>query len=87
MEYITETLGQVLEREVARHPDREFMIYPDRDLRFTYAEFDRRVNRLAKGLLAIGLRKGDHLGIWATNVPTGSPSSLPRPRSGSSRSR
>jgi fatty-acyl-CoA synthase len=69
MEYITETLGQVLECKVARHPDKEFMIYPDRDLRFTYAEFNRRVNRLAKGLLAIGLKKGDHLGIWATNVP------------------
>jgi fatty-acyl-CoA synthase len=69
MEYITDTLGQVLEQQVARHPDKEFMIYPDRDLRFTYADFDRRVNNLAKGLLAIGLTKGDHLGIWATNVP------------------
>ena len=69
MEYITDTLGQVLEAQVSRHPDREFMVYPDRNLRFTYAEFDRRVNALAKGLLAIGLRKGDHLGIWATNVP------------------
>jgi fatty-acyl-CoA synthase len=69
MEYITDTLGRVLEKQVARHPDKEFMIYPDRDLRFTYAQFDRRVNNLAKGLLAIGLRKGDHLGIWATNVP------------------
>ena len=69
MEYITDTLGQVLEKQVARHPDREFMVYPDRDLRFTYADFDRRVNNLAKGLLAIGLTKGDHLGIWATNVP------------------
>ena len=69
MEYISDTLGQVLENQVARHPDKEFMIYPDRDLRFTYAQFDRRVNHLAKGLLAIGLRKGDHLGIWATNVP------------------
>jgi fatty-acyl-CoA synthase len=69
MEYITDTLGQVLEKRVALHPDKEFMIYPDRDLRFTYADFDRRVNNLAKGLLAIGLTKGDHLGIWATNVP------------------
>ena len=69
MEYITDTLGQVLEKQVALHPDKEFMIYPDRDLRFTYADFDRRVNNLAKGLLAIGLTKGDHLGIWATNVP------------------
>jgi fatty-acyl-CoA synthase len=69
MEYVIDTLGQVLEKQVARHPDKEFMIYPDRDLRFTYAEFDHRVNNLAKGLFAIGLRKGDHLGIWATNVP------------------
>jgi fatty-acyl-CoA synthase len=69
MEYITDTLGGVLEGQVARQPDREFMVYPDRNLRFTYAEFDRRVNALARGLLAIGLKKGDHLGIWATNVP------------------
>jgi len=69
MDYITDTLGRVLETQVARHPDKEFMVYPDRNLRFTYAEFDRRVNALAKGLLAIGLVKGDHLGIWATNVP------------------
>jgi fatty-acyl-CoA synthase len=69
MEYIADTLGRVLETQVARHPDKEFIVYPDRNLRFTYAEFDRRVNALAKGLLAIGLAKGDHLGIWATNVP------------------
>jgi fatty-acyl-CoA synthase len=69
MEYITDTLGGILEAQVARHPAKEFIVYPDRGLRFTYAEFDRRVNALAKGLLAVGLRKGDHLGIWATNVP------------------
>jgi fatty-acyl-CoA synthase len=69
MDYIADTLGRVLETQVARHPDKEFIVYPDRNLRFTYAEFDRRVNALAKGLLAIGLAKGDHLGIWATNVP------------------
>jgi fatty-acyl-CoA synthase len=69
MQYITDTLDRVLEQQVARFPDKEFIVYADRDLRFTYAEFDLRVNRFAKGLLAIGLRKGDHLGIWATNVP------------------
>ncbi len=69
MEYITDTLDRVLEQQVARFPNKEFIVYPDRDLRFTYAEFDSRVNRMAKGLLAIGLRKGDHLGIWASNVP------------------
>ena len=69
MEYITETLAQVLERFAAAQPQKDFMVFPDRNLRFTYADFSKRVDNLAKGLLAIGLRKGDHLGIWATNVP------------------
>lgn len=69
MPFIEDTLGAVLENVVANDPDREFMVYPDRDLRFTYKEFDDRVNTLAKGLLAIGIGKGDHVGIWAKNVP------------------
>ncbi len=63
------TIGQYFDKEVAAHPDREFIVYPDRELRWTYAEFDERVTRLAKGLLAIGFEPGDHLGIWARNVP------------------
>ncbi|WP_374761083.1 AMP-binding protein [Methanosalsum natronophilum] len=50
-------------------PEHEFIVYPDRNLRFTYSDFKERVDKLAKGLLAIGLRKGNHLGIWARNVP------------------
>jgi len=69
MPFIEDTLGTVLEKVVANDPDREFMVYPDRDLRFTYKEFDERVNTFAKGLLAIGIGKGDHVGIWAKNVP------------------
>ncbi len=63
------TIGEYFDRKVAEQPGHEFVVYPDRDLRWTYAEFDERVTNLAKGLLAIGLRKGDHLGIWARNVP------------------
>jgi fatty-acyl-CoA synthase len=69
MEFINKTLGQVFEDQVALYPEQDFVIYPDRDLRFTFREFDARVNNLAKGLLAIGIKKGDHVGIWATNVP------------------
>jgi fatty-acyl-CoA synthase len=68
-ESITETLGQVLERQAAERGDRDFIVFPDRNLRFTYGEFDRRVDNLACGLMAIGIGKGDNLGIWATNVP------------------
>jgi fatty-acyl-CoA synthase len=63
------TIGAFLEKMVEKDPDQEFMVYPDRDLRFTYQEFDNRVNLLAKGLLEIGIEKGDHVGIWAKNVP------------------
>lgn len=69
VQLLEKTLGQVLEEETKAHPEKELVVYPDRNLRFTYAQFNDRVDALARGLLAIGLKKGDHLGIWATNVP------------------
>lgn len=69
MVFTEDTIGVYLEKMVKKDPNKEFMIYPDRDLRFTYQEFNERVNLLAKGLLEIGLVPGDHLGIWARNVP------------------
>lgn len=69
MHLIEESLGKYFEKQVALDPDHEFIIYPDRNLRFTYGQFNERVNNLAKGLLAIGIKKGDHVGIWAKNVP------------------
>jgi len=67
--HTTLPLGQYFERRVAAQPDHDFVVYPDRDLRWTYSEFDHRCDQLAKGLLAIGIGKGDHVGIWARNVP------------------
>ena len=67
--FTTLTLGQQLEFWARETPDHDFLVYPDRGLRWTYRQFDERVNRLAKGLLAIGIRKGDPIGIWAKNVP------------------
>ena len=69
MLFTEDTLGRFFEKQVEKSPDRDFIVYPDRDLRFTYKEFDERVNLLAKGLLSIGVGKGDHVGIWALNVP------------------
>ena len=62
-------LGKFFESMVEKQPDHEFIVYPDRNLRFTYKEFDERIDNLAKGMLAIGIKKGDHVGIWAKNVP------------------
>ena len=63
------TLGQLLEDNVGRYPDHEALVYSDRDLRYTFTEFNERVDNVAKGFLAIGLGKGDHIALWATNVP------------------
>src|SRR5512145_2721966 len=69
MQLIDYTLHDLLEKWARETPDHEFIVYPDRNLRFTYAQFNQRVDQLAKGLLAIGVKKGDKVGIWATNVP------------------
>lgn len=69
MELLDLTLGQMLEKWAVEIPDNDFVVYPDRGLRFTYSEFNNRVDNLAKGLLAIGVRKDDKVGIWANNVP------------------
>lgn len=69
MVFSEDTIGGFFEKQVEAQGDREFLVYPDRDLRFTYKEFNERVDMLAKGLLSIGIEKGDHVGIWAKNVP------------------
>ena len=63
------TIGRYFRDQVAVDPDHEFVVYPDRALRWTYKEFDERTDNLARGLLAIGMRPGDHLGVWARNIP------------------
>lgn len=63
------TIGLYFRDQVAEDPDHEFVVYPDRDLRWTYGAFDERTDNLARGLLAIGMKPGDHLGVWARNIP------------------
>ncbi len=69
MQLLDSTLGEMIEKWAYKTPDNDFMIYPDRNLRFTYGEFNNRVDALAKGLLFIGIKPGDKVGIWAKNVP------------------
>ncbi len=63
------TVGGLLEDTARRFPDNDALVYPDRGLRYSYREFDSRCDRVAKGLLQLGVGKGDHVAIWATNLP------------------
>lgn len=69
MQLLDYTLGDLLEKYAIEAPEREFIVYADRNLRFTYSQFNDRVDQLAKGLLYIGVVPGDNVGIWANNVP------------------
>lgn len=69
MELQTKTIGEWLEYWAEQTPDKESIVYSDRNLRFTWKTLNERVDNMAKGLLALGVKKGTHVGIWATNVP------------------
>lgn len=64
---IGETIGANLRRTARRVPEREALVSCEQGLRWTYAELDAAVDRLATGLLGLGVQKGDRVGLWAPN--------------------
>ena len=64
---LTDTIDSNLRRAVADWPQREAVVDVAANIRLTYTELDDRVDELARGLLAIGIEKGDRVGIWAPN--------------------
>jgi fatty-acyl-CoA synthase len=69
MQLSDKTIGDFLEYWAEKTPDNEYIVYSDRDFRMTWSEYNKRVDDMANGFLSIGVKKGDHIGIWATNVP------------------
>src|SRR5687768_5386583 len=63
------TIGEVLARSASRFPANDALVFPALDVRYSYAQFDQAVSEAAKSLLAMGIRRGQHVAIWATNVP------------------
>ncbi|WP_214324583.1 AMP-binding protein [Nonomuraea sediminis] len=62
-----ETIGENLERTVARFGEREALVDVPTGRRWTYAQLNADVDRLALGLMGLGVAKGDRVGIWAPN--------------------
>jgi fatty-acyl-CoA synthase len=70
------TIGDLLDRRAAELPTQEAVVYscyPEFGeafaLRWTYQEYRERANQVARGLMALGLNKGDHIAVWAVNLP------------------
>ncbi|MFO6495747.1 MULTISPECIES: AMP-binding protein [Bacillus] len=63
------TIGKLLEQTAKSAPDHEAVIYCDRGLRYSYRQFDQLCRKAAKGLMKLGIQKGEHVAIWASNTP------------------
>jgi fatty-acyl-CoA synthase len=64
-----QTVGSALRRTAARYPDRDAVVFPALGVRWSWAELDRRVDAAASALIARGVGRGEHVGIWSMNVP------------------
>src|SRR5579864_8921369 len=70
------TIGDLLDRRATELPMQEAIVYscyPEfgdaLNLRWTYQDYRERANQVARGLMALGLHKGDHIAVWAVNLP------------------
>src|SRR5438874_2744491 len=70
------TIGDLLDRRADEFPLQEAIVYSCfpafegiHEVRWTYQEYRTRANQVARGLMALGLNKGDHIAVWATNLP------------------
>ena len=64
---LEETIGSNLEATVSRHGDKEALVVPHQSIRQTWREFNATVDRVAKGLMAMGIETGDRVGMWSPN--------------------
>ncbi|EEG77431.1 AMP-binding protein [Dethiobacter alkaliphilus] len=62
------TFGNLLDDTAAKYPDKDALVNVQKDLRYSYSELQDIVNQTAKAFIGLGVKKGDHVAIWATNV-------------------
>jgi fatty-acyl-CoA synthase len=63
------TIEQALRRTAEKCADQDALVFPGLGYRLNFRQLDERVDEAARGLLAMGIGKGEHVAIWATNVP------------------
>ncbi|MGH3961005.1 AMP-binding protein [Mycobacterium sp.] len=64
---LEETIGENFERMVRTNPDAEALVDVARNRRWSYAELNAEIDRVARGLMALGIERGERVGIWAPN--------------------
>ncbi|MDD1760032.1 MAG: AMP-binding protein [Methanothrix sp.] len=65
---IGKTIGDMFDEIAETYPDNNAIVSIHQGKQYTYRELQKEINRAAKGFIALGLKKGDRLAIWATNL-------------------
>ncbi|QOT00486.1 AMP-binding protein [Brevibacterium sp. JNUCC-42] len=63
------TMGDLLDETVGKFPNKQAIIYQEIGITYTYRKFQHVCNQLARGFMALGIQPGEHIAIWANNVP------------------
>ncbi len=61
------TIGDMLDQTAAKYPDNEALVVKHQNIRYTYRQFQQKINECARAFIAIGIKKGDRVGVWAPN--------------------
>ncbi len=61
------TIGDMFDQTVQKYPDNEALVASQQNVRLTYRQLQEKVNSFAKGLMQLGLQKGQRIGIWSPN--------------------
>ncbi len=61
------TIGDMFDRTTTRYPSNEALVSRHQNLRYTYQQLQVEIDRFARGLMALGLKKGERIGIWSPN--------------------
>lgn len=68
MDFLNSTLGDWLDHIAQEYPEVDGLVYPDRGLRLSYRQLNEVCRQAAKGFIKLGIKKGDHVAIWGTNL-------------------
>jgi fatty-acyl-CoA synthase len=67
--FVKKTIGQIIHEAALNYPENPALIQPEFKLRQNYRDFYATCRETAKGLMALGVKRGDKISVWTTNIP------------------
>ncbi|MDD4358033.1 MAG: AMP-binding protein, partial [Smithellaceae bacterium] len=68
-DFVNKTLGDVIKDTACRFPDHPALVAPEFNIRLNYSQLYDQCRKTARGLMALGVKRGNHVSVWTTNVP------------------